>query len=264
MQILGFGVTPALVLVNARLPDGPAPALHADVLRSCPGLAGRVVFVTDGVLGPEVASYLIAAELVALARPIDLDHVRALARLDPAGSRRAALTVPRLTAARDAPTLPAHPAVRPPAVEELRADAAPLELASAATLLAAPQGGPQGTVLVVDDDFDLRRTVRDILQDEGYTVETAANGREALARLQQGDPPRVVVLDLMMPVMDGWQLIDELQQDEALARIAVVVISASRTALRTARAHPFLAKPLDYFKLVATVDRSMRAPALTT
>jgi CheY-like chemotaxis protein len=117
-------------------------------------------------------------------------------------------------------------------------------------------------VLVVDDDFDLRQIVREILQEEGYEVETAANGREALRRLQRSDPPRVVVLDLMMPVMDGWQLLAELQRDATLAKIPVVVITASKAGLLDGTRHELLTKPLDYFALVASVDRSMKGRAL--
>jgi CheY-like chemotaxis protein len=69
------------------------------------------------------------------------------------------------------------------------------------------------------------------------------------------------VLDLMMPVMDGWKVLDELARDASLSRIPVVVISAGRTGVRGAnlpRGHEFLSKPLDYHKLVTTIDRSMR------
>src|SRR5262249_1649760 len=65
------------------------------------------------------------------------------------------------------------------------------------TLLRGPGVGRRGTVLVVDDDFDLRQTLREILQDEGYAVDTAANGQEALDRMRRETPPEVVVLDLM-------------------------------------------------------------------
>jgi CheY-like chemotaxis protein len=131
----------------------------------------------------------------------------------------------------------------------------------AATLrVAGPDG--RGRVLVVDDDFDLRQTLEQILGDEGYFVETAANGREALAHLRQSGAPRVLVLDLMMPVMDGWQLLDELKRDPALSAIPVVVISAGKTGLRGRTAQEVLSKPLDYYKLVATIDRSVHGAAV--
>src|SRR5919206_1695644 len=83
----------------------------------------------------------------------------------------------------------------------------------------------RGEVLVVEDDFAIRETLRELLEDEGYRVAWAANGKEALARLHER-APRVILLDLMMPVMDGWEFRVAQQRDPALASIPVVVISA--------------------------------------
>ncbi len=127
------------------------------------------------------------------------------------------------------------------------------------SVLRAPDTDADKTVLVVDDDFDLRQTLREILEDEGYAVDTAPNGKEALELLHRSNPPRVVVLDLMMPVMDGWQLLDALKQDDSLADIPVVVISAAK-AVRAPGMHDFLSKPIDYYKLVTTLERSMQRP----
>src|SRR5262245_27439609 len=83
-------------------------------------------------------------------------------------------------------------------------------------------------VMVVDDDEDIRETLAELLQDEGYRVMAVANGREALERLRENhDKPRVILLDLMMPVMDGWQFHREQQVDPTLASIPVVVITAA-------------------------------------
>jgi CheY-like chemotaxis protein len=80
-------------------------------------------------------------------------------------------------------------------------------------------------VLVVDDDPDILDALSEILEVEGYEVQRARNGREALQRLERGLPD-LVLLDLMMPVMDGWELIKALSQDDRLATLPVVVISA--------------------------------------
>jgi CheY-like chemotaxis protein len=124
------------------------------------------------------------------------------------------------------------------------------------TVLHANEANEPRTVLIVDDDHDLRQTLSEILRDEGYAVETAVNGREALDLMRGRSAPRVLVLDLMMPVMDGWQLLDELRRDEALSRIPVVVISASNRGPRATGAAEILQKPLDYYKLVTSVERS--------
>lgn len=82
-------------------------------------------------------------------------------------------------------------------------------------------------ILVVDDDQDIRESLRDVLEDQGYRVATAANGRDALDQLQGGLRPSIVLLDLMMPVMDGWTFRTEQMKDPALADIPVVLVTAS-------------------------------------
>jgi CheY-like chemotaxis protein len=80
-------------------------------------------------------------------------------------------------------------------------------------------------VLVVDDDPALRELLRRTLEAKGYVVAEAANGREALGRLRE-TPPGVILLDLMMPEMDGFEFLEELRRDEAGRRIPVIVITA--------------------------------------
>ena len=83
-------------------------------------------------------------------------------------------------------------------------------------------------VLIVDDDEDIRDTLKELLEDEGYEVACGANGREALDKLRamQGQPC-MIVLDLMMPVMDGWEFLREQRSDPALRDIPVCVITAA-------------------------------------
>lgn len=83
-------------------------------------------------------------------------------------------------------------------------------------------------VLVVDDDVDIRSVVCELLTDEGYQVKTAVNGREALATLSTWRPD-VILLDLMMPIMDGWTFLANQQSSRRLHRIPVIVMSASHT-----------------------------------
>jgi serine/threonine protein kinase len=91
----------------------------------------------------------------------------------------------------------------------------------------APCAGPaRQRLLVVDDDPALRGALRLTLEREGYTVRTAANGREALAEVR-ARPPDIILLDLVMPVMDGWQFLQELRADPALTAIPVILVSAA-------------------------------------
>ena len=113
----------------------------------------------------------------------------------------------------------------------------------------------QARVLVIDDDAGLRELLQLCLEDEGYAVAVAANGREGLDRLQRWRP-RVILLDLMMPVMDGWTFRAEQLARDDLARIPVVVLSAAHQARRQAEllgAAAIIEKPFDLVSLCATV-----------
>jgi CheY-like chemotaxis protein len=90
-------------------------------------------------------------------------------------------------------------------------------------------------VLIVDDDDDVRETLRACLEEEGFLVRTARNGREAFAQLSTGTPPGLILLDLMMPEMNGWEVLERLRNDEERAAIPVAVMSGShRGEVRTA------------------------------
>jgi CheY-like chemotaxis protein len=90
---------------------------------------------------------------------------------------------------------------------------------------AARKDGGQNTVLVVDDDVDLRESLGDVLRDEGYAVALASNGKEALALLPGLKRPCGVVLDIAMPVMNGTQFYQEMRAVPAFADISVVIFS---------------------------------------
>jgi CheY-like chemotaxis protein len=112
----------------------------------------------------------------------------------------------------------------------------------------------QKNILVVDDDVDIRDAITVVLQGEGYRVASAANGRDALDYLHRAEPPDLVLLDLMMPVMDGWQFRREQKRDPALASIPVVVISSAGSAPALGAAE-FLQKPVAFDQLLRTVRR---------
>ncbi len=108
-------------------------------------------------------------------------------------------------------------------------------------------------ILVVDDELDARETIRDLLEYEGYAVETAANGREALERIAAlGDRRCVVLLDLFMPVMSGWELVERLGADPPPTVKVLITTSAPEQA---PRGFPVLGKPLDADKLLALVRK---------
>jgi DNA-binding response OmpR family regulator len=115
-------------------------------------------------------------------------------------------------------------------------------------------------VLVVDDDPAIRGLVADALRGEGYAVDLAAHGREALDALR-ARRPATIVLDLMMPVMDGFSFIEACQREHLCTDVPIVVISAVQEALRRIEKfaiHACIAKPFDLDDLVRTVGLSAR------
>lgn len=111
------------------------------------------------------------------------------------------------------------------------------------------------TVFIVEDDPDTREMLGKFLELEGFHVETAANGRQALDRLSSGLKASVIVLDLMMPIMDGWQFRREQVRNSALASIPVIVVSAAgKERLANIEANSYLTKPIDLEELLREVS----------
>lgn len=111
-------------------------------------------------------------------------------------------------------------------------------------------------VLIVEDDADLREMMAQLLSLEGYRAEAVSNGKEALEYLSRSDRPDVILLDLMMPVMDGWSFRRQQLQDPHLSGVPVVVLSAvdpSRSPELGGTA--FMKKPLDFDRLLELVRR---------
>jgi two-component system chemotaxis response regulator CheY len=122
----------------------------------------------------------------------------------------------------------------------------------------------EGRVLVVEDEDTIGQVVVDALADEGYEVRRARNGREAL-ELLQGWLPRLILLDLMMPVMDGWAFRAEQRRRAGdAAGVPVIVLSGAREARARAAelgAVEALSKPFDLNQVIAAVGRWIRSGA---
>lgn len=116
-------------------------------------------------------------------------------------------------------------------------------------------------ILVVEDDAAIRDTVVALLEDAGYPVLTAANGREGLDRIE-ATQPSLVLLDMRMPVLDGWAFARELERRRE--SVPIVVMSAARDARAWAQevnAVAYLAKPFNIDELLQLVERLTEAPA---
>lgn len=112
-------------------------------------------------------------------------------------------------------------------------------------------------ILLIDDDADIRTALGEVLENQGYDVVGAGNGAEALAQLQTAVPPCMILLDLMMPVMDGYQFREAQKREAILCSIPVVVITAG-TALREHELDgvaAILGKPIELPKLMAAIRR---------
>ncbi len=119
-------------------------------------------------------------------------------------------------------------------------------------------------VLVIEDDVDCLDALVDVLSYDGYRVGTACNGLDAIQKLEAGPRPDVILVDLMMPVMNGWQFLKRLRADERFHTIPVIVLSADgrldkwRDELDAAAC---LAKPLELEPLLAAVSRVLATAA---
>lgn len=116
------------------------------------------------------------------------------------------------------------------------------------------QGQAVKKVLIVDDEFDIVDVLGDLLTAEGYEVVTAANGREGLSRLRDV-PVDLVLLDCMMPVVDGPEMLRLMREDERLLNVPVVMMSAAemRHRVQALGCSAFLKKPFDLNTLLETV-----------
>jgi CheY-like chemotaxis protein len=113
-------------------------------------------------------------------------------------------------------------------------------------------------ILIVEDDADLSEALCDILRDEGYAVTSAADGQEALDRLRRDERPSLILLDLTMPVMNGWQFRAEQRRDPDLSEIPVLVLSAGEHLAEQVSSlgiDDFVHKPIDLGHLLQKIER---------
>ncbi len=114
------------------------------------------------------------------------------------------------------------------------------------------------TILIVDDDAVISSTIADLLADEGYGVACAGDGQAALTYLDQGVSPGLILLDLMMPVMDGWNFRAEQRRRNKSASVPVVVMTASGKcpeAIASLGAQECISKPFSFEALLTAVKR---------
>jgi CheY-like chemotaxis protein len=128
-----------------------------------------------------------------------------------------------------------------------------------------PPSTPDRAVLLVEDDRDVRASTTESLEDEGFAVVGAETVDEGLERLRQGMSPAVILLDLMMPVRNGWDFRREQLADPALRHIPVVIITASGIGVESIRKDmgdvELVAKPYSSQSLVQAIGRALASRA---
>jgi CheY-like chemotaxis protein len=122
------------------------------------------------------------------------------------------------------------------------------------------RSSPSRRVLIVEDDPAICSSISEALREEGFDVATAAHGRAALELLRTAPRPSAIVLDLMMPVMDGWDFRHEQLRDPALKDIPVVVVTAAGFSVDTVRTQfgnvALISKPVPYLDLLEALGRA--------
>lgn len=118
------------------------------------------------------------------------------------------------------------------------------------------------SILVVEDDDDIRNALVDLLETEGYSTEFAVNGKDALEKLGSIPKPCLVLLDMMMPIMNGREFLDTVMKDSHLAPIPVLIVSAVADKTNTEGSVGFLKKPIDIEVVLRVVSQYCEQEAL--
>jgi DNA-binding response OmpR family regulator len=126
---------------------------------------------------------------------------------------------------------------------------------------AAGTARPSKTILLIEDDPGVRHGAAAFLEDQGFSVIPASTGTDALLILKHVEPPDLIVLDLMLPLLSGWDVRAELARDERLARVPVVIFSGivdrQEAALLRVRPENCVKKPVHPAELLAAVRRCL-------
>ena len=116
-------------------------------------------------------------------------------------------------------------------------------------------------ILIIDDDLPFRKSLAEFLRLQSHAVAEVDNGREGLARLRRGDRPDVILLDLHMPVVHGWQFLASFAQDRTLDMPVIVLSGEADLALRSPPVVAALRKTVDPTILLSTIQSAVSAEA---
>lgn len=117
------------------------------------------------------------------------------------------------------------------------------------------------SILIVEDEPTILENLRDLLQLEGYPVYTASNGKEGLERLRQMPRPCLVLLDLLMPVMNGMEFLEAKGHEDTIAAIPVCVVSGVAEKPKLPKSCVFVKKPIEFELLLKFVKQYCGSPS---
>ncbi len=113
-------------------------------------------------------------------------------------------------------------------------------------------------ILVIEDDANIREVLRLALEFEGYEVQAAQNGKEGMEILEKFSPPGLILLDLMMPIMNGWEFVEELKRRGLFDQVPIVVVSAYSERAKKIDCTDFVVKPLELERLLNSVEKNFK------
>jgi CheY-like chemotaxis protein len=114
---------------------------------------------------------------------------------------------------------------------------------------------PAKSILIVEDDRSIRDMMKSVLELEGYSVIAAENGKQGIEALESSVPPNVILLDMMMPVMSGWDFLDFIRANAQMSKIPVVIVSAYSEIAKSVKPQVFVPKPIHLRNLLDAIEK---------
>ena len=111
------------------------------------------------------------------------------------------------------------------------------------------------TILIIEDNPSVVATMKNLLEIEGYTVHTAENGKDGIEKLKGLNDASLILLDMMMPVMNGWHFLDFQRSNSRFSKIPVVIVSAFAESAKSVKPQDFIPKPVNLQTLLNTVQK---------
>jgi two-component system response regulator FlrC len=119
------------------------------------------------------------------------------------------------------------------------------------------------TILIVEDEPDIRSVMQESLESLGLSILTAANGQEALGKLEKNPGVSLILLDLMMPVMNGWQFLSAIDKNPVLKKIPIIVVTVFSDQAKDLKVRGVIKKPFDLDDLLKQVNEMLRVTAIS-